>query len=203
MNNIAIFASGSGTNAQNIIKYFHNHHTVRVSLVLSNNKDAGVIYKAGELKVPFVVFNKNDFYNSSRVVEILKDYKITLIILAGFLLQVPKSFLLEFPERIINIHPALLPYFGGKGMYGLNVHNAVLENKMEESGITIHLINEEYDKGKIIFQKKCPVFMNDTAESLALRVQQLEYLYYPAVIEQFIARSIEFWKDGLPNNRWF
>lgn len=189
MKKIAIFASGSGTNAENIIKYFSNQKKIKVSVVLTNNKDAGVLQRAEKLNIPCVVFNRNDFYNSSIVTDILKENDIEFVVLAGFLWLVPLSIIHSFKGRLINIHPALLPSYGGKGMYGMNVHRKVLENGDKESGITIHLVNEEYDKGDILFQARCAVLPGDTPEILADRVHQLEYSHYPVVIREFIERA--------------
>lgn len=189
MKNIAIFASGSGTNAENIIKFFSNHDKIRISMVLTNNKDAGVLQRAVKQNIPCVIFDKNDFYNSSLVTDILKENDIGFVVLAGFLWLVPINMIHSFKGRLINIHPALLPSYGGKGMYGMNVHKKVLENGDKESGITIHLVNEEYDKGAILFQARCPVFPEDTPETLAQRVHQLEYAHYPLVIREFIERD--------------
>lgn len=189
MKNIAIFASGSGTNAENMIKYFSNHNRIRVLMVLTNNKDAGVIQRAGKQNIPCMVFDKNDFYNSSLVLDMLKENEIDFIVLAGFLWLVPKAIIDSFKGKLMNIHPALLPFYGGKGMYGMNVHKKILENGEKESGITIHLVNEEYDKGDILFQARCAVLPGDTPETLAERVHQLEYAHYPVVIRDYIERG--------------
>ena len=186
MRNLAIFASGSGTNAENIIKYFSNKKIANVSLVLSNKQDAKVLERAAKLKVPAKFFDRHDFYESETVLNYLKSYSINFIVLAGFLWLVPKNILTHYAGRIINIHPALLPLYGGKGMYGDKVHNAILENGETESGITIHYVNESYDDGNIIFQAKCKVSSEDTPESLARRVHELEYLHFPRVIEELI-----------------
>jgi len=188
MKNIAIFASGSGTNAENIIEYFKNHPSIRVLLVLTNKPDAGVIKRAGRFNIPCVVFSRADLYDSQLVIDLLKKNNIHFIVLAGFLFLIPGKILELFPDSIINIHPALLPSYGGKGMYGQHVHEAVIINQEKESGITIHLVNAEYDKGKILFQARCPVLPGDTAGSLAQRIHLLEYQHYPRVIEQFIER---------------
>lgn len=186
MKNLAIFASGSGTNAENLIKYFGNSEYARVSLILCNNPDAFVIKRAKTHKVPVLVFNRDDFYKSDNVINALAENNIDLLILAGFLWLVPSNILSKFPGSIINIHPALLPNYGGKGMYGNRVHKAVIENADEESGITIHLIDEEFDQGQILFQIKCPVKPKDTYETLASRIHELEYKYFPKVIEEFV-----------------
>lgn len=189
MKNIAIFASGSGTNAENIIQYFENHPKIRVSLVMTNKQDAGVIQRAERINTTCLVFSKNDLYETGKVTDILNKYEIHFIVLAGFLWLIPTSLIQLYPGKIINIHPALLPSYGGKGMYGHLVHEAVIKNREIESGITIHLVNAEYDKGEILFQSKCEVLPGDTASSLAQRIHQLEYQHYPRVIEQFIERD--------------
>ena len=186
MKKIAILASGSGTNAQNIIEYFREKRTALVSLVLSNSKDAYVLKRAEKLEVPYTVFGRKDFYESDRILNILEEHRIDLIVLAGFLWLIPQNILKAYPDRIVNIHPALLPKYGGKGMYGNKVHKAVLEKGEKESGISIHYVNEKYDEGEIIFQAKCPVKEADTPESLASRVHELEYRYYPEIINKII-----------------
>lgn len=186
---IAIFASGSGTNAENIVKYFRSNKNIIVKLILCNNPDAFVITRAKNLSVESIVFNKKDFTESEKVINILKENNISWIILAGFLWLLPKNIVEVFSGRIINIHPALLPKYGGKGMYGMHVHNAVLNNKEKESGITIHYVNNEYDRGEIIFQAKCPVDQCDTPETLAKKVHQLEYSFFPRVVEEEIMKT--------------
>lgn len=185
MSNIAIFASGSGTNAENIIQYFHqnNNPKHKVKLILSNKKQAKVHDRAKSLNVKSITFSRDDFYSSERVIDLLKEHEIDFIVLAGFLWLVPKKLVQSFQNKIVNIHPALLPKYGGKGMYGDFVHKAVIEAKEKESGITIHWVNENYDEGDIIFQAKCEVNENDTPESLAKKIHQLEYDYFPKVIE--------------------
>lgn len=155
-------------------------------MVLTNNKDAGVLQRAEKNNIPCVIFDKNDFYNSSLVLDILKEQDINFIVLAGFLWLVPINIIHSYKGRLMNIHPALLPSYGGKGMYGMNVHKRVLENEDKESGITIHLVNEEYDRGDILFQVKCPVLPEDNPDTLAQRIHQLEYEHYPVVIKEFI-----------------
>ncbi|MBN2350589.1 MAG: phosphoribosylglycinamide formyltransferase [Bacteroidales bacterium] len=186
MNNIAIFASGSGTNAQKIMEFFKDHPAIRISTILSNKKDAYVIERAKKFNVPVFIFSKDEFYEKKIVLDYLIQLKTDYIVLAGFLWLVPKLLIQEFPERIMNIHPALLPKYGGKGMYGMAVHQAVIENREKESGITIHYVNEKYDDGSIIFQAKCPVLPGDTPEMLAGKVHQLEYNHFPKVIESWI-----------------
>lgn len=184
MANIAIFASGNGTNAENIIRYFADSSSIKIAAVFSNKEKAPVLEKAKNLHVPTFYFNREDFSNGYPILEILHELHIDGICLAGFLCMVSPILLKAFPKRIINIHPSLLPKFGGKGMYGLNVHRKVIENAEKESGITIHYIDEHYDQGEIICQETCPVLPTDTPEELALRVHSLEYKYYPLVIER-------------------
>ena len=185
---IAIFASGSGTNAEKIMSYFKDHETVEVALVLSNKPDAYVLERAGKFGVPVHVFDREKFYNSAEILDLLVDRRISLVVLAGFLWLVPPELIRAFPDRMVNIHPALLPKYGGKGMYGRHVHETVIHNREKESGISIHLVNEVYDDGKIIRQEKCEVKPDDTPESLAQRIHQLEYKYYPMVIEELLQR---------------
>ena len=183
MKRIAIFASGNGTNAEAIMSYFKDSKAFQVSLVLSNNSQAYVLNRAQNYNVPTSVFTKTDL-GSGVVLTTLKDADIELIVLAGFLLLVPDNIVKAYPLKIINIHPALLPNYGGKGMYGQYVHNAVIKNREMESGITIHYVNQKYDDGDIIFQAKCPVESNDTPETLAERIHTLEHKHYPLIIEK-------------------
>ncbi len=187
---IAIFASGSGTNAENLTFQFQNFKEIEVSLILTNKKDAYVIERAKRLNVPFEVFKKSQLIdnNSEFILEILKKAEIDFIVLAGFLLKVPVSLIKAFPDKIINIHPALLPNYGGKGMYGHYVHEAVIRAKDPNSGITIHLVNEEYDKGEVLFQAKCEILPNDTAKELASKIHQLEYKHFPLVVKEYIGK---------------
>lgn len=186
MRNLAIFASGSGSNAENIIKYFQQHQDICVKLVLSNKKDAYVHTRAKLLNVDSLTFTREQFYESTYVIDLLKESSIDAIVLAGFLWLVPNSLIRAFYNKIINIHPALLPKYGGKGMYGMNVHKSVIENGENQSGITIHYVNEQYDEGKIIFSARCSVTSDDTPESLAEKVHSLEYEHFPAVIERWV-----------------
>ena len=188
MRNIAIFASGSGTNAENIIKYFSNKNTAKVSLVLSNKRQAMVLKRAEENNIRTVFFEHKEFYITGKVLRYLLLYKIDFIVLAGFLWLVPENIIEQYAGRIINIHPALLPAYGGKGMYGDTVHKAIIANKDKESGITIHYINKFYDKGDIIYQTKCKVDPSDTPASLAEKVHALEYQHYPVVIEDLVVK---------------
>jgi phosphoribosylglycinamide formyltransferase 1 len=188
MRKIAILASGSGTNAENIIKYFSNKKCARVALVLSNKSEAYVLKRAEALSIDYGFFDRDDFYGSDKVLKELILYNIDFIILAGFLWLVPENILKRFENRIINIHPALLPKFGGKGMYGDKVHTSVIENHETESGITIHYVNQHYDDGSIIFQSRCKVDSSDTAETLAVKIHALEYEHFPKVIEDTILK---------------
>ncbi len=189
MKNIAIFASGSGTNAETIIKYFDNNKNISVSRIFCNKENAYVLTRAKNLTIPTLVFNKKIFYDSDIILNQLKNDKTDLIVLAGFLWLVPDNILKKYKNRIINIHPALLPKYGGKGMYGSKVHEAVVNAKEKESGITIHLVNEVYDDGKIIFQGKCIVEQSDTPDSLAAKIHKLEHKHYPQVIEQILTEE--------------
>jgi len=186
MRNIAILASGSGTNAENIIKYFSNRLSARVTLVLSNRREACVLKRAAAQNVKSMFFDRNDFYSTGKVLDLLMADSIDFIVLAGFLWLVPENILQKYEGRIINIHPALLPGFGGKGMFGDKVHEAVIESLEPESGITIHYVNRFYDDGNIIFQAKCKIEASDTPESLAAKVHALEYEFYPKIIEELI-----------------
>lgn len=186
MKKIALFASGNGTNVQQIAEYFKNNNNVNIELIIVNKKDAYVRQRAKNLGIEDIYFNREDFYNSNKVLDILKERKIDFIVLAGFLWMVPQNILDNFPNSIINIHPALLPKYGGKGMYGHHVHEAVIANKEKESGITIHYVNIHYDEGQIIFQKKCDIMPNDTADDLAAKIHLLEKEYFPKVIESVL-----------------
>lgn len=197
MKRIAIFASGEGTNTQHLIDYFKGRE-IKVLLIICNNPNANVLKRAEKHGIPSILINKewlypagqmpmsHGVYNGEPVLKKLLDEKIDLIVCAGFLWKIPDSVLHAFTNKIINIHPALLPKFGGKGMYGLNVHKAVIESGEKESGITIHYLNEHYDEGKIILQKKCEVKKDDTSESLAQKVRMLEYEWYPKTVEQIL-----------------
>ncbi len=186
MTRIAIFASGSGSNAENIANYFNLNENVEVSLFLTNNPNAFVVERAKKLGVKSYIFNKTDFTKTDQILRFLQENNINLIVLAGFLLKIPENLIKSYPNKIVNIHPALLPKFGGKGMYGDNVHKAVVEAKETESGITIHYVNENYDEGKIIFQEKFDVLPTDTFENVAEKIHKLEYKHYPEVIETLI-----------------
>ena len=188
MKKMAIFASGAGTNAENIIRYFAQGDQARVELVLCNRQGAGVLARAASLGVESVVFDRDTFYNSDRIVNLLRDRGIDYVVLAGFLWLVPSSLIAAFPNRIVNIHPALLPKFGGKGMYGDRVHRAVVEAGEKESGITIHRVNEHYDSGAIVAQFRVPVEPTDTPDQVAAKVHALEYAHYPEVIAAELAK---------------
>lgn len=179
---IAIFASGSGSNAERIVEFFNSNDEVEVSFILTNNSTAGVIERAQRLNIPVVIFNKKVFSKTDKIVEMLQLQGIDWVILAGFLWLVPDNLTRAFENRMINIHPALLPKYGGKGMWGHHVHEAVVANKEKQTGITIHYVNEHYDEGKVIFQAKCEVTENDTPENVAAKIHELEYQYFPEVI---------------------
>lgn len=186
--NVAILASGNGTNAENIIRYFQTKEGEDgVVLVVSNRQNVNVFKRAEDLHVPCIYISKEKWTTGEEVMKLLADYRVDFIVLAGFLAKVPDAVLHAYPQRIINIHPSLLPKYGGKGMYGDRVHQAVVEAGERESGITIQYINEHYDEGDIIAQFRCPVFPEDTAEDVATRVHALEYEHYPQVIEQLLA----------------
>lgn len=186
MKRIAILASGSGSNAENIANYFKSMPDIEISIILSNKKDAFVLERANKLNISNQSFSRNDFYETNTIVDLLKSKQIDLVVLAGFLWLVPNSLIQAFQNKIINIHPALLPNYGGKGMYGMNVHHAVINNNEKESGITIHLVNEKYDDGETILQAKCQITENDSAEDLANKIHELEYKYFPRAIESYL-----------------
>ncbi|WP_452220120.1 phosphoribosylglycinamide formyltransferase [Lacinutrix salivirga] len=186
MKRIVIFASGSGTNAENLIKFFHNRENASVILVLSNNPRAKVLERCKKLNVSALTFNKIAFTQTEHVLNILKSSTPDLIILAGFLWKFPENILKTFPNKVINLHPALLPKFGGKGMYGMHVHQAVVQQKENETGITIHYVNEHYDEGTIIFQAKCKVLASDTAEDVAKKIHKLEMKHFPEVVDELL-----------------
>ena len=186
MKRVVIFASGSGTNAENLIKFFHNSDNASVVQVLTNNPHAKVLDRCKRLKVSALSFNRIAFTQTEDVLNILKSSNPDLIVLAGFLWKFPENILKNFPNKVINIHPALLPKFGGKGMYGMNVHKAVVENKETETGITIHYVNENYDEGAIIFQAKCKVEASDSAEDVATKIHKLEMEHFPKVIDRLL-----------------
>ncbi|MDA9563761.1 phosphoribosylglycinamide formyltransferase [Flavobacteriales bacterium] len=182
MKNIAILASGSGTNAEAIAKHLEHHTDLNIALIASNKDNAYVLRRAEKLGIASVVFSSSELRDGN-LLQVLKSYNIDYIILAGFLLKIPVSLVTAFPNKIINIHPALLPKYGGKGMYGGYVHQSVIENKEKESGITIHYVNENFDEGEIIFQASCSISSEDTAESLAEKIHKLEHNHFPKIIE--------------------
>jgi phosphoribosylglycinamide formyltransferase 1 len=186
MQNIAIFASGSGSNTENIIKYFEGNLKINVVLVLTNNPTAGVLERAHRLSVPALVFNKAIFKDEKYILEILASHQVDYVILAGFLWLVPAYLIHAFPEKMINVHPALLPKYGGKGMWGHHVHEAVVANNETETGISIHLVNEKYDDGRVLFQAKCVVISTDTADDVAAKIHELEFEHFSKVIEREI-----------------
>ena len=186
MKKIAVFASGSGTNAENIAKYFSDNQAVNVVLVVSNNPAAGVHDRVNRLGIPSVTYTKEELAEGREIVKKLAEFEVDWIVLAGYLKKISEPILHAFPQKIVNIHPALLPKHGGKGMYGVRVHEAVVAAGDGESGITIHYINENYDDGKIIFQARCPVMPSDTPDDVAAKVHALEYKYYPEVIARIL-----------------
>lgn len=185
MKKIVVFASGSGTNAENIIKYFQGTALAEVVSVFTNNANAKVIDRAKNNNVPCVIFTKSEL-NESELLQKINDIQPDLIVLAGFLLKFPDAIIEAYPDKVINIHPALLPKYGGKGMYGMHVHKAVVENKEKETGITIHYVNEHYDEGAIIFQKQVTVLGTDTPEVVAEKIHELEQKYFPGVVADLL-----------------
>jgi phosphoribosylglycinamide formyltransferase-1 len=190
MKRIVIFASGSGSNAENIIRFFNNTKTAKVTKVLCNNADAKIFDRCKNLDINCLLINKNDFSTSDTVLNILKN-EADFIILAGFLWRIPQKIVTAFPKKIMNIHPALLPKYGGKGMYGMHIHKAVKENNEKETGITIHYVNENYDEGAVIFQAKTALNSQDTEETIAKKIHLLEQRYFPKVIEEVILAKNE------------
>ncbi len=186
MHRLAVFASGTGSNAQKIIDYFRVHPLVSIGVIVSNNPQAGVIDISNAESIPYILIERETFYRGHSYVHELKENNIDFIVLAGFLWKVPLALIQAYPKKIINIHPALLPKYGGKGMYGRSVHQAVLDAKEPESGITIHYVDEWYDHGNIVFQARCPVDKEDTPETLAQKVHDLEHRHYSRVIEQLL-----------------
>ncbi len=186
---IAIFASGSGSNAQRIMEHFKRHKEMEVAIVLSNRADSYVLQRADNFEIPTHVFSKEELYDSATILQLLKNLDIDIIVLAGFLWLIPANIIQQYPKRIINIHPALLPKYGGKGMYGDIIHETVIANHDHETGITIHYVNETFDEGEIIYQNKCLVESTDTTEKLAYKVHQLEHLHYPRIIEDLLKKT--------------
>lgn len=188
INRVAIFASGAGSNAEKLIEYFKNHPFIIITLIVSNKKNAGVLEIANKHHIPTLIINRDNFFNTDTDVNYLKSIGVDFIILAGFLWKMPLHFIKAYPNKIINIHPALLPKYGGKGMYGHFVHEAIINNKEKETGISIHFVDDFYDNGKIILQKICEVSNTDDADSLAKKVQVLEHTYFAKCIESVIGK---------------
>ncbi len=186
---LAILASGNGTNAENLMRYFQESEKVEVSLVLSNNCKAFVLERAKYHYVQTVVFTKKELNDEASFLSLLEGYSIDYIILAGFLLLIPRYLTQNYADKIINIHPALLPKYGGKGMYGNHVHQRVIENKESESGITIHLVNEKFDEGKILFQAECKIDALDNSDTLAVKIHELEQKYFPLIVSDYILNT--------------
>lgn len=186
---IAIFLSGSGSNARNICTYFKNHEKIEVALLLSNKENSGAKAIGEDFEIPYYIFTKEQFYHSDAIITKLSNHQITTLVLAGFLWLIPENLLEKFPNKIINIHPALLPKYGGKGMHGMHVHEAVWKNKEKESGITIHLCNKEYDKGEVLFQENVAIGYKDLPSDIAKKVLSLEHKYFPKVIEEYLIRT--------------
>lgn len=187
MKRIAVFASGSGSNAENIINFFKDDENIEISCILTNKADAYVLERARKHGVDSMVFNREEFNNSSKILDYLLERNIDFIVLAGFLWLVPNNLIKAYPDKIVNIHPALLPGYGGKGMYGMKVHEAVVANKEQKSGISIHYVNEKYDDGNIIFQASCSIAAEDTPEDVAEKIHALEYEHFPKVIAQLLS----------------
>jgi phosphoribosylglycinamide formyltransferase 1 len=187
LKNIIIFASGNGSNAQAIVDYFKKNELAKVVLIICNNPNAFVLQRAISANIPSATTNRKEFYQPESISKLVQQYRPDLIVLAGFLWMMPKEVIAQFPKQIINIHPALLPKFGGKGMYGINVHKAVIAAGERDSGITIHYVNEKYDEGEIIATYKCMIGENETAQSLQQKINQLEIRFYPKVIANLIA----------------
>lgn len=185
---IAIFASGSGSNAQKIMEHFKRSPVAEVALVLTNNPEAYVLQRADNFEIPSHVFERKEFYHTDDVIRLLKNLQVDLIVLAGFLWLIPPSLLKAFPNKIINIHPSLLPKYGGKGMYGDHVHNAILAAKEDESGITIHFVNEEFDEGEVIHQSRFKIEADDDLEMVKFKGQQLEHMHFAKVIENLLKK---------------
>lgn len=185
---IAIFASGSGSNAQKLMEHFKRSADVEIALVLTNNPDAYVLQRADNFEIPSHIFDRKEFYHSDGIIDMLKNLEIDLIVLAGFLWLIPKNLIAEYPGRIVNIHPAILPKYGGKGMYGDHVHNAVMAAGETEGGITIHYVDENYDEGEYIYQARYRIDKDDNLEMVKFKGQQLEHQHYPRVIETIIKK---------------
>lgn len=195
MKNIVLFASGSGSNVENIVQYFRDKPQIRIVAVLTNRSDAKVLDRCNRLHINALYFNSTAFYETDCVLGILESLRPDLIVLAGFLWKIPENLIRKFPNQIVNIHPALLPKYGGKGMYGMRVHEAVKNNNEPETGITVHYVNEHYDEGAIIHQAKTPLVPEDTPDSIAEKVHKLEYEHFPKVIEHLLSANGEYPKD--------
>jgi phosphoribosylglycinamide formyltransferase-1 len=185
---IAIFASGSGSNAQKLMEHFKRSNDIEISLVLTNNADAYVLQRADNFEIPTHIFDKHEFYKTEEIIDLLKNLDIDFIVLAGFLWLIPKNLIAAYPGRIVNIHPAILPKFGGKGMYGDHVHNAVIAAGESEGGITIHYVDENYDEGEYIYQARYKIDKGDNLEMVKFKGQQLEHLHYPRVVETVVKK---------------
>ncbi|TAH02870.1 MAG: phosphoribosylglycinamide formyltransferase [Sphingobacteriales bacterium] len=185
---IAIFASGSGSNAQKIMEYFKNSDTIEVGLILTNNPDAFVLQRADNFEIPSHIFDKQEFTKTDNIINLLENHSIDLIVLAGFLWLIPQNLLNAYPNKIINIHPSLLPKYGGKGMYGDKVHLEIMKNNETESGVTIHFVNQHFDEGEIIYQSHFKITKNDNLEMIKFKGQQLEHTHYPKVIEGLLKK---------------
>ncbi|WP_316807047.1 phosphoribosylglycinamide formyltransferase [Pedobacter agri] len=185
---IAIFASGSGSNAQKLMEHFKRSNDTEIALVLTNNADAYVLQRADNFEIPSHIFDKHEFYKTEEIIDLLKNLDIDFIVLAGFLWLIPQNLIAAYPGRIINIHPAILPKFGGKGMYGDHVHNAVIEAGETEGGITIHYVDENYDEGEYIYQARYKIDKGDNLEMIKFKGQQLEHLHYPRIVETLVKK---------------
>jgi len=185
---LAIFASGSGSNAENICNYFADSSDIEVVLICTNRRDAFIVKRANKLNIPVYIFSKNELNNFIDLHKKLQNIEVDIIILAGFLLKLPTIMVDSYPNRVINIHPSLLPKYGGKGMYGSNIHKAVIENKETESGISIHFVNQNYDEGEMILQEKCVVSPNETVETLIQKIHKLEHKYFPGAIDKIVKK---------------
>jgi len=185
---LAVFASGSGSNAENICNYFADSSDIEVVLICTNKRDSFIVKRANKLNIPVYIFSKSELNNFVDLHKKLQNTEVDIIILAGFLLKIPTIMVDSYPNRIINIHPSLLPKYGGKGMYGSNIHKTVIENKENESGISIHFVNQNYDEGDIILQEKCFISSNETVETLIQKIHKLEYNYFPVAIEKIVKK---------------
>ena len=188
MKRLAIFGSGTGGNTENICNYFSKSTDIKVVFICTNNKNAFIVRRAEKLNIPVIYTTKNELNNFEKMDQVLKDYSVDYIVLAGFLLKIPFKMINSYHKRIINLHPSLLPKYGGRGMYGANVHKAVLDNKESESGITIHFVNQDYDKGEIISQKKCVISKGENILGLKEKIRKLEFDFFPKTIEEILLK---------------